>query len=35
MNRMQSGGWPYSKFVRESSKSPSLRVAHELGLRNF
>ena len=27
MNRMQSGGWPYSKVGRDSSKAPSLRTA--------
>ena len=27
MHRMQSGGWPYSKIGRDSSKAPSLRAA--------
>ena len=27
MHRMQSGGWPYSEVGRDSSKTPSLRVA--------
>ena len=27
MHRMQSGGWPYSKVGRDSSKAPSLRAA--------
>ena len=27
MHRMQSGGWPYSKVGRGSSKAPFLRVA--------
>ena len=27
MHRMQSGGWPYSKVSRDSSKAPSLRAA--------
>ena len=27
MHRMQSGGWPYSKVCRDSSKAPSLCVA--------
>ena len=27
MHRMQSGGWPYSKVGRESSKAPSLHAA--------
>ena len=34
MHRMQSGGWPYSEVGRDSSETPSLRVAcsfvHEL-----
>ena len=27
MHRMQSGGWPYSKVGRDSSKAPSLHAA--------
>ena len=27
MHRMQSGGWPYSKVGRDSSKAPSLCAA--------
>ena len=27
MHRMKSGGWPYSKVGRDSSKAPSLRAA--------
>ena len=27
MHKMQSGGWPYSKIGRDSSKAPSLRAA--------
>ena len=27
MHKMQSGGWPYSKVGRDSSKALSLRVA--------
>ena len=27
MHSMQSGGWPYSKLGRNSSKAPSLRAA--------